>query len=102
MCIFTLNPFCNIQMLIYLFIFFFKGAEFDKKLSIPPGHQHSGTETEAQWNQFVSHQVRTRERLGLALLVFAKFQQEQSTTSTPVFELNSVYLCCLTDKRWSS
>lgn len=56
---------------VYLF-FSFQGAEFDKKLSIPAGHQHSGTETEAQWNQPVSHQVRTRERLGFTLPVFSE------------------------------
>lgn len=36
---------CMIIVLLFL-----KGVEFDKKLPIPAGHQHSGPKAEAQWN----------------------------------------------------
>ena len=34
------------------------GAEFDKGLSVPTGHQHSGPKAETQWNKSECHQVR--------------------------------------------
>lgn len=37
---------------------FLKGAEFDKRLPIPTGHQHSGPKAETQWNKSGCDQVR--------------------------------------------